>query len=311
MMLDHPEQLLAALVAEALLGYPAWLLRRIGHPVTWAGHSIALMDRHWNRGAHRIAAGSLAAAVLLAAGGVSGAAIEQALRHGLANWAATLGIVLLATTGLAQRSLWDHVGAVATPLARGDHAAARHAVSRVVGRDTAELDAAGVAAAGIETLAESFCDGVVAPAFWFALLGLPGLFAFKCISTADSMIGHRDARYERFGKACARIDDAFNWVPARLSGVLVCLAGAGGWRVMLRDAGRHLSPNAGWPESAMAGVLGVTLGGGARYDGEWIARQTLGSGPRPGPIELERALQVYRRACLLLWVWVGAFAWLR
>ena len=307
MTIDRPEQLLAALIVEALLGYPAWLLRRIGHPVIWAGRLIGVMDQAWNRERSRIAAGAIAALVLLTAGGGMGWTIERLA----AGWAGMLGIVLIATTGLAQRSLWDHVGAVAAPLNRGDLAAARTALSQVVGRDTAGLDEAGIAAAGLETLAESFCDGVVAPAFWFAVLGLPGLFAFKCISTADSMIGHRDARYEQFGKASARIDDALNWLPARLSGLLLCLAGWGGWRVMARDAGRHLSPNAGWPESAMAGVLGVTLGGGASYDGEWIARQTLGRGAWPGTGDLHRALRIYLRACLLLCICVGGLAWLR
>ncbi len=312
MMLDRPEQLLAALLVEAALGYPAWLLRRVGHPVTWAGRLIGAMDRRWNRERYRLAGGIAAMLVLLAVGGGTGWIIERLVVAGWAGgWAGTLAIVLLATTGLAQRSLWQHVSAVTAPLGRGDPVVARAALSLVVGRDTAPLDEAGIAAAAIETLAESFCDGIVAPAFWFVLLGLPGLFAFKCISTADSMIGHRDARHELFGKACARMDDAMNWVPARLSGVLICLAGRSGWRVMARDAGRHLSPNAGWPESAMAGALGVTLGGGAHYDGEWIARPALGDGPRPVTADLHRALRVFLGACVLLWLCVGVLAWLR
>lgn len=306
MTLDRPEQLLAALMVEAALGYPAWLLRCIGHPVTWTGRLIAAMDQHWNRGIGQRASGLAAMLVLLTAGGGIGWAIERQA----AGWVGTLGVILLATTGLAQRSLWQHVSAVAAPLEQGDLDNARAALSHTVGRDTAGLDEPGIAAAAIETLAESFCDGIVAPAFWFLTLGLPGLLAFKCISTADSMIGHRDARYELFGKASARMDDALNWVPARLSAVLICLAGGGGWRIIWRDARRHLSPNAGWPESAMAGALGVTLGGGAFYDGEWIARQTLGDGPRPVPADLPRAQRVFLRACLLLWLWVGVTAWL-
>jgi len=312
MTLDRPEQLLAALLAEAALGYPAWLLRRVGHPVTWVGRLIAAMDQCWNRERYRLSGGIAAMLVLLAVGGGTGWMIEHLMVSGWAGgWVWTLAIILLATTGLAQRSLWSHVSAVAAPLGRGDAEGARTALSLVVGRDTAALDEAGIAAAGIETLAESFCDGIVAPAFWFALLGLPGLLAFKFISTADSMIGHRDARYELFGKASARMDDAMNWVPARLSGVLICLAGCGGWQVMARDAGRHLSPNAGWPESAMAGALGVTLGGGACYDGEWIARQPLGDGPRPCAADLRRALRVFLVAGGLLWLGVGVLAWLR
>lgn len=305
-MLDRPEQLLAALMVEAALGYPTWLLRRIGHPVTWAGRLIAAMNRRWNCEPRRLVGGIAAMMVLLAVGGGAGWAIELLL----AGWSGTLGAILLATTGLAQRSLWQHVGSVAVPLERGDLDSARAALALTVGRDTAALDEPGIAAAATETLAESFCDGIVAPVFWFMILGLPGLLAFKCISTADSMIGHRDARYELFGKASARMDDALNWIPGRLSGVLICLAANGGWRIMRRDARRHLSPNAGWPESAMAGVLGVTLGGGAFYDGEWIARQTLGDGPRPEPADLLRALQIYLRSCLLLWLCVGVIAWL-
>jgi len=268
MTLGRPEQLLAALMTEALLGYPAWLLRRIGHPVTWIGQVIGTLERSWNAGPDRLAKGALVALLLLAVGAGTGWLIERL--SGTSG--GTAAVILIATTGLAQRSLWEHVRAVAVPLEMGDPAAARLALSRVVGRDTDALDDSSVAAAAIETLAESFCDGVVAPAFWFALLGLPGLFAFKAISTADSMIGHRDARHERFGKACARIDDALNWLPARISGLLICSAGGRGWRTMARDAKRHLSPNAGWPESAMAGALGITLGGGSHYDGEWIAR---------------------------------------
>lgn len=307
MTLDRPEQLLAALIAEALLGYPAWLLRQIGHPVTWMGRLIAGLDRHWNRGRDRIVKGVLVGVLLLTLGGGAGWLIER-LAVGSSG---TVAVILIATTGLAQRSLWDHLRAVAMPLETGDPAAARTTLSRVVGRDTAALDESGIAAAGIETLAESFCDGVVAPAFWFALFGLPGLFAFKTISTADSMIGHRDARHEQFGKASARIDDAMNWLPARLSGVIICLAGGRGWRVVVRDAGRHLSPNAGWPECAMAGGLGVRLGGGGFYDGEWIARETLGEGPPPDADDLNRAMRLYLRACLLLWLCVGGLAWLR
>lgn len=307
MTLDRPEQLLAALLAEAALSYPAWLLRRVGHPVTWAGRLIAALDRRWNWGGNGLIAGLATALVMLVTGGGIGWAIEWLA----AGWAGVLGVILIATTGLAQRSLWDHVRAVAEPLVQGDMRAARKALSMVVGRDTTALDEAGIVAAGIETLAESFCDGVVAPAFWFAVLGLPGLLAFKCISTADSMIGHRDARHERFGKASARIDDVMNWVPARLSGVMLCLAGGGGWRTMWCDARRHRSPNAGWPESAMAGALGMQLGGGAFYDGGWIARETMGEGPRPGPDDLRRAMAVYLRSCLLLWFCVGVLIWLR
>lgn len=311
MIADRPEQLLAVLIVEAALGYPAWLLVRIGHPVMWAGRLIAGMDRRWNHGLRARAAGVVAAIVLVVTGSAAGLAIEWVASERLASgWTGTVAIILIATTGLAQRSLHDHVAAVIRPLAAGDLEAARIALSGIVGRDTAVLDASGIAAAATETLAESFCDGIVAPAFWFLLLGLPGLFVFKCVSTADSMIGHCDARYRQFGWASARLDDALNWLPARLAGALICLSAGKGWRTMWRDAANHLSPNAGWPESAMAGALGVRLGGGAAYDGEWIARQSLGEGPAPGVAELNRAMAIYRRACVLLWLSVGGIAWL-
>jgi adenosylcobinamide-phosphate synthase len=303
MILDRPEQLLAALVAEAALGYPA----RLPHPVTAAGWLIATLDRTWNTGHHRRAMGVLVALILIALGGGLGLVIEHVAR----GWAGMIAVILIATTGLAQRSLHDHVAAVAKPLLAGDTATARTAVSMIVGRDTAALDNTGIASAATETLAESFCDGVVAPVFWFLILGLPGLFAFKAISTADSMIGHMDDRYRAFGWASACADDVMNWLPARISGALICIAGGGGWRVMRRDAGKHLSPNSGWPESGMAGALGIRLGGGASYDGDWINRAYLGDGAGPTPADLNRALSIYRRACFGLWMITGALICLR
>jgi adenosylcobinamide-phosphate synthase len=172
----------------------------------------------------------------------------------------------------------------------------------IVGRDTGQLDAEAVAAAALESLAESFNDGVVAPAFWLLVGGLPGLFAYKSVNTADSLIGHKEERWRMFGWAAARTDDLMNLIPARAAGGLIALAGGGGWRIMVRDARRHASPNAGWPEAAMAGALGVQLGGAARYDGVLTSRPTFGDGPRPTPADLARGLRLYRRACLLLWL---------
>ena len=302
----HPEQLLAALILEAVLGYPAWLLGRIGHPVMWTGRLIAVMDELWNQAPYARIAGVLTTIILLVLGGATGLLIERIA----SGWIGIAAIVLIATAGLAQRSLHDHVVAVVRPLAAGQIEPARTAISHIVGRDTAALDTSGIAAAAVETLAESFCDGIVAPAFWFLIFGLPGLFAFKAISTADSMIGHFDDRYRDFGWASARLDDVMNWLPARLAGGLICLAGGGGWRILWRDARNHLSPNAGWPESAMAGALPVRLGGGAAYDGEWIARKTLGDGSPPTLADLKAAIAIYRRACLLLWLVIGGAAWL-
>ncbi len=302
MITDQPEQLLVALIVEAALGYS----KRLFHPVSAAGWLIAKLDKQWNTGGYPRILGVLVAIILITLGVGAGFAIE----HIATGWTGSIIVILVATTGLAQRSLYDHVRAVAKPLARGNLEAARDAVAMIVGRDTRALDASGIASAATETLAESFCDGVVAPAFWFLILGLPGLFAFKAISTADSMIGHLDDRYRDFGWASARIDDMMNWIPARIAGALICIAGGRGWRMMWRDAAKHLSPNSGWPESAMAGALCVQLGGGAAYDAEWIARAHLGDGARPLPADLSRAGGIYCRACLALWLIVGLTIWL-
>jgi adenosylcobinamide-phosphate synthase len=179
-----------------------------------------------------------------------------------------------------------------------------------VGRDTAALDGEGIAAAAIESLSESFCDGIVAPAFWFLVAGLPGLAVCKAINTADSIVGHQDERFRAFGWAAARADDLVNLLPARISGFLICAAGLGGMRVMLRDASRHASPNGGWPEAAMAGVLARQLGGTVTYDGELASRALLGAGPRPDAASLRSALGVYWRACVMMWLIVGGLAWL-
>jgi len=201
------------------------------------------------------------------------------------------------------------VEAVRQPLGRGDLAAARTAVSRVVGRDVAALDETGVATAALETLAESFNDGVVAPAFWLAIGGLPGLYAYKALNTADSLIGHKESRWRAFGWASARADDLLNLIPARIAGGLIALAGRGGWRTMLHDAPKHASPNAGWPEAAMAGALHVRLGGPAVYDGDALHRPTFNAGaPPPISDDLSRGLTIYRNACILLVLGIGACA---
>lgn len=300
-MRDTARLALAALATEALIGYPDRLHRRLPHPVTVLGAMIETGERRLNRpersGPRRKAAGI---ATLIATTGVAALAGLAASRlPGPAR-------VLAATVGLAQRSLHDHVAAVAEALEADDLAAARIAVGRIVGRDTAALDEAGVATAAIESLAESFNDGVVAPAFWLAVAGLPGLYAYKAVNTADSLIGHKEPRWKDFGWAAARTDDAMNLAPARLAGALIVLAGQKGWRIMLKDARRHASPNAGWPEAAMAGALGLTLGGPVAYDGVMTERPTFGEGPPPTPADLRRALDIYVRACGLLWAAVAA-----
>jgi adenosylcobinamide-phosphate synthase len=287
---------LAALIVEAAFGYP----RRWWHPVMGVGALIDRFERRWNR--RRRLEGVVLVVLLVALSVALGLAIERL---------GTVVTVLVATTGLAQRSLNDHVAAVARPLAAGDLPAARAAVAMIVGRDTDRLDEAGVATAAIESLAESFCDGVVAPAIGLLLFGLPGLFVVKAINTADSMVGHRTPELRAFGWASAKADDVVNFVPARIAGMLVAIAGRGGWRTMWRDAPGHASPNGGWPEAAMAGALGRRLGGAVTYDGEAAARALLGDGPAPDARDLNHALRIYRTACLLLWMLVGGFPWVR
>jgi len=180
----------------------------------------------------------------------------------------------------------------------------------IVGRDTAGLDDTGVARAAIESLAESFCDGVVAPLFWLMLLGLPGIWAYKAINTADSLIGHPEPPLRAFGWASARCDDLANLLPARLAALLLCLVAGRGWRILWRDCRKHASPNAGWPEAAMAGALRVRLGGPVDYDGAPTPRPWLGEGADPSRHDVRRALNLYRRACLALWIMAGGLAWL-
>jgi adenosylcobinamide-phosphate synthase len=306
---------LAALLIDATIGWPNWLYARIGHPVGAFARLIDTADRRWNRPASsqlsRCTYGIVTLVLLVALGAGVGLAIQSAA-HLVAGRHAWLLIALAAWPALAQRSLFDHVRAVAKPLAQGDLPEARRQVARIVGRDTEELDAPGIARAAIESLAESVCDGVIAPLFWLLLLGLPGIWAFKAISTADSLIGHKEERWAAFGWAAARADDLANWIPARLSGLLLCCAAPGGWGTMARDHAEHASPNGGWPEAAMAGALGVALGGPVAYDGAMHVKPWINEEGRAAqPADLRRALAIYVRALLLAWLVAGGLAWAR
>lgn len=308
--MDRATQLLAILLLEAAIGYPRWLYRIVRHPVVWMGSLIGALDARLNVGnarRRRLAGCALVIILVLTAAGV-GVAFEWASHT---NTFALIVLMLVGTTMLAQRSLHTHVVDVLRALESGDIETARRSVAMIVGRDTVALDAQGVSAAAIESLSESFCDGIVAPVFWFLVAGLPGLIVCKAINTADSMIGHKDERYGAFGWAAARADDVLNFVPARVSGLLICAVGCGGLSTMFRDAHRHASPNGGWPEAAMAGVLARQLGGPVSYDGESAFRAYLGNGPRPDVESLRAALRVFWRACLALWVIAGALAWLQ
>ncbi len=307
-----------ALLIELCFGYPAALHRAIGHPVTWIGRLIAWLDRTLNResasASARRAAGAAAVLILLAVVGTLVFFIQSALLRlpfGL------LAAALVASTLLAQRSLYRHVADVAAALAVGGAGAGREAVAHIVGRDTAALDAAGVARAAIESLAENFSDAVVAPIFWMAIGGLPGAALYKAINTADSMIGHRSARHEAFGFTAARLDDLVNLPASRLSALLLVAAAAlsrtasagAAWRAVRRDAGKHRSPNAGYPEAAMAGALGLSLAGPRVYGGALVQDAFMGDGRRAADaMDIRRALALYRIADAILFAALGVLA---
>jgi adenosylcobinamide-phosphate synthase len=306
-----------AMLIELCVGYPATLHRAIGHPVTWMGRLIAWLDRALNRETAtpqaRRAAGVVAVLILLAIVGVLAFLVQSAL---LRLPFGILAAALVASTLVAQRSLHRHVADVAAALEIGGIAAGREAVAHIVGRDTDKLDAAGVARAAIESLAENFSDAIVAPVFWMAIGGLPGAALYKAINTADSMIGHRTPRHEAFGWAAARLDDLINLPASRLSAFLLVAAAAisgnragTAWRAVRRDAGKHRSPNAGYPEAAMAGALGLSLAGPRVYGGAPVEDAFMGEGRSEAEAaDIRRALALYRTADAILIVLLGILA---
>lgn len=306
-----------SLAIERAVGYPDWLFNAIGHPVTWIGRLISFLDRRLNRCTDsdelRRRRGVQALLVIL----LVPAAIGLTL-HVLLWLIFPSGLVIaaiLSSSLLSQKSLAEHVEDVADALETGGLTLGRIAVSRIVGRDPDKLDRAGVARAAIESLAENFSDGIVAPAIWTGVGGLAGGAAYKAANTADSMIGHRTPKYEAFGRAAARFDDLVNLPASRLTGLLIVLAafivkGAdprNAWQVMRRDAKKHRSPNAGWPEAAMAGALGLALAGPRTYGGEVVEDAFMGEGGRreAESTDIRQALELYRVADGLL---IGLFA---
>ena len=264
-----------ALLMDAVFGEPAWLWARIPHPAVAMGNLIAQADAGFNRedapAEVRRRNGVLFALGLAISAFALGWLIQYLLLFLPFGWLLVAG---LASTLIAQKSLHEHVAAVATGLDRAGLEGGRTAVSAIVGRDPETLNEAGVSRAAIESTAENFADGVVAPVFWFAILGLGGMLAYKAVNTADSMIGHRTARHEDFGMGSARLDDGMNWIPARLSGFLIAFGALltgrslpGALSAMAADAYKHRSLNAGWPEAAMAGALGLALAGPRVYGG--------------------------------------------
>lgn len=303
--MTYAAMMLVAIGLDLALGWPAKLYAAIGHPVTWIGALIRVLNRVGNQDdakdlSRRIC--GVIAAVLVVGLTAGGAFLLQSLLP--AGW---LGVVLggvLAWPFVALRSMYTHVADVVSPLQANDLAKAQYAVSMIVGRNTAVLDEAGVARAAMESLAENTSDGIVAPLFWGAVFGLPGIVGYKAINTLDSMIGHMTPRFQAFGWASARIDDLVNLIPARLTGVLFALTSARpktALKVMWRDAGLHRSPNAGWPEAAMAAGLGVRLSGPRVYHGQMAQEPWVnGECADPSAQDLQRGLALYGRAMALL-----------
>ena len=309
---------LTALLIEASFGYPDRLVRTVGHPVIWLGWLIGWLDRAFNRETRsdtdRRIAGFFAALCIVVVPAALAFAVEYCL---LSLPFGFLAVGVLASSLLAQRSLHDHVERVASALEQDGIDCGREAVSHIVGRDPQALDEAGVCRAAIESLAENFSDGIVAPGFWLAIGGLAGGVAYKAANTADSMIGQRTPRYKDFGFAAARLDDLLNLPASRLSVLLIVAAAAVGkdtsarqaWSAVRRDARHHRSPNAGYPEAAVAGALGLALAGPRVYGGILVNDATMGSGRRDaGPQDIRAALALYRRADLIFIILVAVLA---
>ncbi|SNS95192.1 adenosylcobinamide-phosphate synthase CbiB [Antarctobacter heliothermus] len=294
--------MLIGLLLDALIGWPDALYRRISHPVVWIGALISALETRLNRGSDtaRLLRGALTVAVVIAAATLPALLVTMVLGEG---WMAALILGLMAWPLVATRSMYSHVVAVRDPLRAGDLPAARHALSMIVGRDTRQLDSAGVSRAALESLAENTSDGIIAPLFWGAVAGLPGIVAYKAINTMDSMIGHRNARYEHFGKCAARLDDLVNLIPARLTALAFAVVSGrmgAALRIVARDAQHHRSPNAGWPEAALAGGLHVRLSGPRVY-GDRVADEPYVNALAPDPDRhsISRGLALYVRAMFL------------
>lgn len=320
MSIYHPELLLIACVVEAIFGYPQPLFRRIGHPVTWMGRIIRRWDRRNLRpdqqsDYRQFVTGAsdflkLVILVLLAS------LIIQYYAHKLpyGEWL----LIICMSTLIAGRSLYTHVRDVHTALAEYRLDKAKIAVGKIVGRDTDGMSEQEISRAALESLAESFSDGVVAPIFWGLVFGFPGMVIYKAINTADSMIGYKTGRYLHYGRTAARVDDLMNFIPARISGWLIALAAllylpsasaSRAVRIRDRDARLHASPNAGYPEAAMAGALGVRLGGARSYAGEREDAPWFGAEfPDPAPTDLKRGMRLYLLSYAWLWGLLAVWA---
>ena len=313
--------LLMALVIEAYVGEARVVFSVVPHPVKVIGNCIDFLELKLNRENRsqmdRAVRGALMVLFMAAACGAIGWAVAWLSQHH--PFGPVLELILIVVL-LAQRGLYDHVRAVGRALRDEGLEPARDAVSHIVGRDPNQLDEHGVARAAIESCAENFGDGVVAPAFWYVLLGLPGLLVYKAVNTMDSMIGHKTPRHQAFGFTAARLDDVLNLIPARLAGLFIALAAViaptarplNSLKAMWRDASKHRSPNAGWPEGAMAGALDLALAGPRHYSQETVNDPWVGDGrARATPKDIRRALYLYFVACLINAAWIAALVIVR
>lgn len=316
--------LVLALLLDAVFGDFPWLFSRIGHPVVWIGNLIGWFEKRLNRpnysNADRLLRGAVTSLAVIFVSAMVGGLVQVISDFG----GILIGIeVLLVAILVAQKGLYQHVKAVSNALKKDGIAGGRQAVSMIVGRNPDTLDEAGVSRAAIESCAENFSDGVVAPIFWYVVGGPIGICVYKAINTLDSMIGHRNDRYLYFGRFAARLDDVVNFIPARVAGVVICLAavigrrtnGTAAFRTMCSDAKKHKSPNAGWQEAAFAGALEIALAGPRQYGSEMVEDPYIGKGRRDlGAADIDRALKLFTTSCLLnaawpvvikiLWVWV-------
>ena len=289
-------ELVIAMLLDAVFGEPRMLWDRLPHPAVLMGRLVAFLDRTFNTGQDRKSKGVLALSLLCFTAAVIGSLLSQF------GWVIE---IIVAAILLAQKSLIDHVKAVATGL-RKSIEEGRIAVSMIVSRDTKDMNEAQVARSAIESAAENFSDGVIAPAFWFLVGGLPAMLVYKFVNTADSMIGYKTEQYLEFGWASARFDDLLNWIPARLSMLLIVVFAKRpvNFRAIVSEAKRHKSPNAGWPEAAMARAINVALAGPRSYDGQlqqlpWVnerGRQTITAD------DVDAAVRILWRAWNLAWI---------
>lgn len=300
-----------ALLLDAVIGDPRWLYKIVPHPVVLIGRPIGFLDRRLNRDSRtprdRMIRGLITVALVVGGSILIGKVLHALLSHGATGWIIE---AILVSVLLAGRSLHDHVHRVGKALRKDGLKGGQREIAHIVSRDPHSLDRHGVVRSAIESLAENFSDGVMAPALFYLFFGLPGLLAYKAINTLDSMIGYKTERHQHFGFVAAKLDDIANWIPARVSGGLICLAACftptayplEALRTMAREAKNHKSPNAGWPEAALAGALNIALGGPRSYPGGQVVGVWIGQGrARLEPRDIDRSRALYAVTNALLW----------